>query len=232
MQATIILAAGELTVQPNALLPSGTWFTNSFVFTVIVTVLIIIAARSATRKMELVPTGPQNLVEALVEILYNTFEMIVGRHMLSKVFPVLATLFIFICAANWFGIVPGVGTIGFGKPGPGFLSLSEIDKPIFRPANADLNMTLGMALTFMILWLGGTLRDVGPFGFAKEIFAPKVGTKGILAIALMPIFFFVGLIEILSILLWPVSLLLRLFCNIFAWETLLPTMAYLGSLLS
>jgi F0F1-type ATP synthase membrane subunit a len=89
MQATIILAAGELTVQPNPLLPTGTWFTNSFVFTVIVTVLIVIAARSATRKMELVPTGRQNMVEALVEILYNTFEMIVGRHMLSKVFPPL-----------------------------------------------------------------------------------------------------------------------------------------------
>jgi len=231
MQATIILAAGELTVQPNALLPTGTWFTNSFVFTVIVTVLIVLAARSATRKMELVPTGRQNMVEALVEILYNTFEMIVGRHMLSKVFPVLATLFIFICAANWFGLVPGVGTIGFGKPGPGFLSLSEIDTPVFRPANADLNMTLGMALTFMILWLVWTLRDVGPFGFAKEIFGPKGDTKGFLAIALMPIFFFVGIIEILSILLRPVSLSLRLFGNIFAGETLLHTMTNLGILL-
>src|SRR5258708_22190889 len=151
MQATIILAAGELTVRPNWLLPSGTGFTNSFVFTVIVTVLIIIAARSTARKMELVPTGPQTLVEALVEILYNTFEMIVGRHMLSKVFPVLATLFIFICAANWFGLVPGVGTIGFGKPGPGFLSLSEIDKPIFRPANADIKMPVGRVPPLIVL---------------------------------------------------------------------------------
>src|SRR5258708_2777313 len=190
MQATNILAAGELTVQPNALLPSGTWFTNSFVFTVIVTVLIIIAARRATRKMELVPTGPQNLVEALVEILYNTFEMIVGRHMVSRVFLVLATLFIFICAANWFGLVPGVGTMGFGKPGPGFLSLSEIDTPIFRPANADLNMALGMALTFMMLWLGSSLRAVGPFRFAKALFGAKAATKGFLAISFIPIFFF------------------------------------------
>src|SRR5258707_11502019 len=178
MQATIILAAGELTVQPNPLLPTGTWFTNSFVCTVMVTVLMVIAARRATRKMELVPTGRQNMVEALVEILYNTFEMIVGRHMLSKVFPVLATLFIFICAANWFGLVPGVGTIGFGKPGPGFLSLSEIDKPIFRPANADLNMTLGMALTFMILWLGGARPGGGPLGFFQEIFWASGDTTG------------------------------------------------------
>src|SRR5260370_10079758 len=110
MQATIILAAGELTVQPNPLLPTGTWFTNSFVFTVIVTVLIVIAARSATREMELVPTGRQNMVEALVDILYNTFGMIVGRHMLSKLFSVLATLFIFIYSATLFGLVPGLWT--------------------------------------------------------------------------------------------------------------------------
>jgi F-type H+-transporting ATPase subunit a len=231
MQATILLAAGEITVQPNSLWPSQTWFTNSFVFTAIVTVLIIVAARAATRKMDLIPTGAQNFIEALVETLYSTFETIVGRHMISKVFPVIATLFIFICAANWLGLVPGVGTIGWGKPGPGFLSLSEIDAPLFRPADADLNMTLGMALTFMILWLIWTLRDVGLFGFAKEMFGPKGDTKGWLALALMPLFFFVGIIDILSILLRPVSLSLRLFGNMFAGETLLHVMTNLGAAL-
>src|SRR5258708_19428737 len=98
--------------------------------------------------------------------------MIVGRHMLSKVFPVLATLFIFICAANWFGLVPGVGTIGFGKPGPGFLSLSEIDKPIFRPPNAALKMTLGMALTFIFFCLLCTLPALLPLLFPSLFFYP------------------------------------------------------------
>src|SRR5215469_5759370 len=194
MQATIFLAAGEITVQPNRLLPSLGWFTNSFVFTVIVTCLIIIVARSATRKMNLVPTGAQNFIEALVETLYATFENIVGRHMIAKVFPVIATLFIFICAANWIGLVPGVGTIGWGKPGPG-------------------------------LW---SLRDVGLLGFLKENFAPKGQVGGWLGPFLVVIFLFVGCIEILSILLRPVSLSLRLFGNIFAGETLLHTMTTLG----
>ena len=61
MQATIILAAGEITVQPNSLLPSQGWFTNSFLFTVIVTVLIVIGARAATRKMDLVPSRSTEL---------------------------------------------------------------------------------------------------------------------------------------------------------------------------
>jgi F-type H+-transporting ATPase subunit a len=228
MQATIIVAAGEITVQPNRLLPSLGWFTNSFVFTVIVTVLIIIVARAATRKMNLVPTGAQNFIEALVETLYDTFENIVGRHMIAKVFPVIATLFIFICAANWIGLVPGVGTVGWGKPGPGLFSLTEIDRPLLRPSDADLNMTLGMAVMFMILWLFWTLRDVGLLGFLKENFAPKGQVGGWLGPFLIVIFLFVGCIEILSILLRPVSLSLRLFGNIFAGETLLHTMTTLG----
>jgi F-type H+-transporting ATPase subunit a len=228
MQATIILAAGELTVQPNRLLPSLGWFTNSFVFTVIVTGLIVIGARAATRRMDLVPSGAQNFIEALVESLYAMFENIVGRHMILKVFPVIATLFIFICAANWFGLVPGVGTIGFGKPGPGLWSLSEIDRPLLRPADADLNMTLGMAVMFMILWLVWTLQDVGLLGFIKENFAPKSEVKGWMGPILIVIFLFVGVIEVLSILLRPVSLSLRLFGNIFAGETLLHTMTSLG----
>jgi len=228
MQATIILAAGELTVQPNRLLPSLGWFTNSFVFTVIVTGLIVIGARAATRRMDLVPSGAQNFIEALVEALYAMFENIVGRHMILKVFPVIATLFIFICAANWFGLVPGVGTIGFGKPGPGLWSLSEIDRPLLRPADADLNMTLGMAVMFMILWLVWTLQDVGLLGFIKENFAPKSEVKGWMGPILIVIFLFVGVIEVLSILLRPVSLSLRLFGNIFAGETLLHTMTSLG----
>src|SRR5215469_391453 len=228
MQATIFLAAGEITVQPNRLLPSLGWFTNSFVFTVIVTGLIIIVARAATRKMDLVPRGAQNFIEALVETLYATFENIVGRHMITKVFPVIATLFIFICAANWIGLVPGVGTIGWGKPGPGLFSLTEIDRPLLRPADADLNMTLGMAIMFMILWLVWTLQDVGLLGFLKENFAPKGQVGGWLGPFLIVIFLFVGCIEILSILLLPVSLSLRLFGNIFAGETLLHTMTTLG----
>jgi F-type H+-transporting ATPase subunit a len=229
MQVWTLIAAEELSVNANPLSPLGTWFTNSFVFTVIVTVLIIWVARWATRDMQLVPSGSQNLFELIVETLYNTFEGIVGRHMIAKVFPLLATLFIFILAANWIGLFPGVGTIGFGKPGPGFLSLSEVDAPLLRPANADLNMTLGMALLFMGLWVVWTIQEVGVIGFLKEQFAPKGDVAGFLRVALLPLFLFVGVIEIISILIRPVSLSFRLFGNIYAGETLLHTMQTIGA---
>ncbi len=228
MPITYVLGAEQLTVQANPLIPDFTWFTNSLLVTVIVTVLIVIWARISTRRMELVPLANQNLFETLVETLYNLFESVVGRRMVGKTFPLLATLFIFILAANWFGLIPGVGTIGFGKPGPGVLSLEELHDPLLRPSNADLNMTLGMAVFFMIMWVFWTVKEVGVIGFFKHVFAPKGGVTGILWALLLPLFIFVGLIELVSIAIRPVSLSLRLFGNIFAGETLLHTMTDLG----
>jgi F-type H+-transporting ATPase subunit a len=228
MQITYLLGAEELTVQANPLLPDSRWFTNSLLVTIIVTVLMLIWARLSTRHMEVVPKGPQNLFEAVVETVYNLFESVVGRHMVAKVFPLLATLFLFILAANWFGLIPGVGTIGFGKSGPGILSLEELHQPLLRPSNADLNMTFGMAAFFMIMWVYWTVREVGVIGFFKHTFAPKGDVKGLLWALLVPLFIFVGLIELVSIAIRPISLSLRLFGNIYAGETLLHTMTSLG----
>jgi F-type H+-transporting ATPase subunit a len=227
MEPTYLLAAEQLTVTPNALI--GGWFTNSMLVTLIVTVLVVIWARRSTAKMTLIPNGVQNLFEAVVETLYVTFEGIVGKHMIPKVFSLLGTLFIFILAANWFGLVPGVGTIGFGEPGPGPLALKEMSHPLLRPANADLNMTLGMALFFMAWWLFWTIQEVGLVGFIKHIFAPKGDLKGVLWYVLLPLFIFVGIIEVISIAIRPVSLSFRLFGNIYAGETLLHTMSSVGA---
>ena len=179
--------------------------------------------------MQLVPQGPQNLFEALVETLYMTFEGIVGKHMIPRAFPLLATLFIFILIANWFGLVPGVGTIGFGEPGNFPLSLKEISAPLLRPTNADMNMTLGMALLFMCVWFVWTMQEVGLIGFLAQNFAPKGDLKGALKYALLPLFLFVGFIELVSIAIRPVSLSFRLFGNIYAGETLLHTMQTLAN---
>src|ERR1700761_2421563 len=131
MELTYLLAA-ELTVTANPLIPVVGWFTNSMLVTIIVTILVLIWALRSTEKMALVPNGVQNLFEAVVETLYVTFEGIVGKHMIPKVFSLLGTLFIFILAANWFGLVPGVGTIGFGEPGTLPLSLKEVSAPLLR----------------------------------------------------------------------------------------------------
>src|SRR3954471_9170079 len=88
--------------------------TNSMVVTWIVAAGIILCAQLATRKISSVPRGLQNFWEWLVEGLYNFLGSIIGADLVKKTFWFFATIFIFILFVNWFGLVPGVGTVGWG----------------------------------------------------------------------------------------------------------------------
>ncbi len=206
------------------------WLTNSILVSAIVVTTIVFLARRATRKMELVPTGSQNVFEAVIALLYSMLEGIVGKHMIAKTFSFLATLFIYILISNWFALLPGVGSIGWGETiGP--LSLEKADVPLLRPGTADLNTTLGMATIFMVMWLYWSVAELGAWGSLKHIFGTKGGLTGVMALALAPVFFVVGIIEVVSIAFRPVSLSLRLFGNVFAGENLLSTMITVGDTL-
>ncbi len=229
-----LLAQIPLNAEQTPALDSMGWFghifTNSLIVAAIVAIIVLVFARRATAKMELVPKsgGSQNLFEAVIEALYDMLEGIVGRHMVAKVFPLLATLFLFILVSNWFGLLPGVGTVGFGSHRGPFLSLPEVENPLLRPANADLNLTLGMALVFTVFWTIWSFQELGVGGFFSHIFGPKGEVSGILKYPLIGIFVFVGVIEVISIAFRPVSLSLRLFGNIYAGENLMHTMSDLG----
>ena len=202
--------------------PFGFPITNSMVVTWIVALGLIVFAQLATRRMAEVPTGAQNLLEWLVESLYGLLESIIGPHLVRKTFWFFGSLFLFILAANWFGLVPGVGTIGWGhQTSHGFV----IDQPLLRGANADLNMTLAMALVFFACWIVWALQEAGPIGALKHMFAPKGDTTGVLKLLMIVVFFAAGCLEIVSILFRPVSLSFRLYGNVFAGENMLETMA-------
>ncbi len=205
------------------------FLTNSFFVAGLVLLVIMYVARKATVGMTLVPHRWQNFFELIVEFLYERIEGIVGKKVAPKAFPLLATLFVFILVSNYFGLLPGVGTVGWGH-GHGFFALDHISAPLLRPATADLNMTLGMAICFMLVWFFISIREVGVWGFIVHIFGPKGGLKGLMGIVVAIVFFVVGLIEVVSIAFRPASLALRLFGNIFAGETLLHTMMNLGQM--
>jgi F-type H+-transporting ATPase subunit a len=202
--------------------PFGFPVTNSMVVTWLVAIGLIVFAQMATRHMKEVPQGSQNFLEWLVESLYGFLEGLLGEHLAKQTFWFFATVFIFILAANWVGLIPGVGSIGWGHQTPeGF----QIEEPLFRGANADVNLTLAMALIFFACWIYWGLRAIGPIGFLKEMFAPKGSTTGALKVLMIVVFFAAGLLELISILFRPVSLSFRLYGNIFAGETMLETMA-------
>src|SRR5439155_25511070 len=120
---------------------------------------------------------------------------------------------------NWVGLIPGIGSVGFGhETGRGWLNGFVVDKPLFCGGNADLNMTLAMAMIFFICWIVWALQSNGPIGFLQHLFALKGDATGPLKVLLVVVFFAVGFLEIISILFRPVSLSLRLFGNIYAGE--------------
>ena len=198
--------------------------TNSMVFSWIAAVVLIVFARFATRRMDQVPSGAQNFLEWLIESLYKFLQGLLGKHLVERTFWFFATVFIFILTANWLSLVPGVGAIGWGHQTPhGF----KIDQPLFRGANADVNLTLAMALVFFGCWIYWAFKEVGAKGFVKELFAPKGESSGVLKIVLAVVFFVVGCLEVISILFRPVSLSFRLYGNTYAGENMLETMSKL-----
>jgi len=198
--------------------------TNAMLLTWVVALGLCVFARVAMRNVKTVPEGAQNFWEWLVESLYSFLEGIIGAHLVKRTFWFFASIFIFILFTNWAGLIPGVGTIGWGhQSAQGF----KIDQPLLRGANADLNLTLAMALVFFACWIVWSIREVGLRGCVKELFAPKGESDGFMKVLMVIVFFAVGCLEIVSILFRPVSLSFRLYGNIFAGENMLETMAKL-----
>lgn len=151
--------------------PFGIPITNSMVVTWIAAIALISFAQLATRNMGEVPSGAQNLLEWTIEGLYGFLKGILGPDLVERTFWFFATIFIFILTANWIGLVPGVGSIGWGHQADGRF---VIDEPLFRGANAGVNMTLAMALVFFVCWIVWSFQTIGTRGVVKELF----GTKG------------------------------------------------------
>ncbi|MDG2170712.1 MAG: F0F1 ATP synthase subunit A [Opitutales bacterium] len=218
-------AHGELT--PNATKLTevfGMPITNSMVTSWVLSAFIILLIRFLVKKPKLVPTGGQLVVENLVEGVKGIIEPIVGKHLVKPTFPLLVGFFTFILLHNWSGLLPGVGTIGFVDDHGHFQSY-------IRPANADLNMTLALALVHFVAWIYFVMKFAGPKLLIFDLFgnkADKKETPTILFYFLTVVFVFVGFIEVLSIIFRNVSLPFRLFGNVFGGENLLHSMTGLA----
>ena len=205
------------------------WFkiTNSMLVMALVSLGLITFAQLATRNVQMVPQGLQNTAEWIVESLRDFLGGILGPKLARETFWFFATVFLFIMSANWFGLLPGVGSIGFGHPDANG-ALHHISRPLFRGADADLNMTLALAVGFFLCWLFWSIKANGLGGFLSHIFVYHGEDKGILKVLLLVMFFLVGFLEVISIMIRPISLTFRLFGNIYAGESLLEPMLNLG----
>jgi F-type H+-transporting ATPase subunit a len=199
---------------------------------------ILIVFTLIARSMKEIPGKGQSIIEVIVEFILSLVEGTAGTKKAARqIFPLIGGLFIFILIANYSGLLPGVGTIGTwhtehekaktsetaqvyqvastgssdaaANPAPAAAETTKkVLVPFLRSPDADINMTLALALvTFTIVQIAG-IRAHGVRGRIKHMAQPA----------------FILPIEIISEFSRIISLSARLFGNVFAGEVLLGVM--------
>lgn len=209
--------------------------TNSLFVSWIVVLLIIVLSLFVKKRIKEVPRGVQNIAEVVVEKAIELCDSVTNSRKKSlKIFPLVFAFFIFILLNNWFGLLPGVGSIGLIEEHNG----QNMFIPFLRGGTADFNTTLALSLIAIVAThlLGitaiGIWSHLNKFINIKALLAiPKNIIKDPSIILINPIKFFVGIIEIIGEIAKVASLSFRLFGNIFAGEVLLISMAAICSFL-
>ncbi|MHB1616927.1 MAG: F0F1 ATP synthase subunit A [Metallibacterium sp.] len=173
---------------------------------VLVAIFLGVFIPAARRAHAGVPGRFQAFVEMLIvgidEMVRETF------HGSSKLIaPLSLTIFVLVFMMNFMDIIPVDLLPWLGR---------EAGLPYLRVVpTADLNTTVGMALTVFVLIQYFGLKHKGPRLFFKEMFTAPFHAHGFAAVVLAPVNFLLRLIEEAV---RPVSLSLRLFGNMFAGE--------------
>ena len=188
--------------------------TNTLLMAWLAMAVLIGVAFFMYRSLALVPNSfLQNAVEAVVDGAVSFVEDVVGsRTQAERFFPIVGTIFFFVLLSNWMGILPLVGSVGVYEAGEHGATLI----PFFRSVNSDINMTLALAVSSVIIVHVVGVATIGPFKHAGKYLNFK-----------NPILFFVGLLELVGEVAKVVSFSFRLFGNIFAGEVLLTVIAFL-----
>lgn len=201
----------------------GGWaITNSMITGWTVSAVIILFILWLIGKPSILPSKGQAVVESLISALRDLLEPIVGKKAFPFAFPLLVTFFIFILVQNWMGLLPGVGTIGWGHTDAA--GRFHITSAFIRPFTADFNSTIALAAVSFGAWLIIIFKFAGPKLIFQDIFGNKANkseTPTVLYYVLSLVFLVVGIIEIISICIRPFTLSVRLFGNVFGGENLL-----------
>src|SRR5882757_7940084 len=200
----------------------GGWaITNSMVTGWAVSALLVIVILWVIGKPSLLPSKGQAVVESVIEGLRDLLGPIVGKKAFPFAFPLLVTFFVFILMQNWMGLLPGVGTLGWGHDVDGHFHMTD---PWIRPFTSDFNGTIALALVSFGAYLIIIFKFAGPKLILWDLFgnkADKKETPAWLYPFLSLVFLIVGCIEVFSIAIRPFTLSVRLFGNVFGGENLL-----------
>ena len=121
---------------------------DAMITSTVITVIICVLAIIAGRRIEMIPSGFQNMIELGIEKLHGFFEGIMGKYACDRYFPVIATLFIYILFCNYSGLIPLAG-----------------EAPGFQAPTSNVNFPAGMAIIVFFAVHRG-------ISFYKHLFKP------------------------------------------------------------
>lgn len=246
VQPEIAVAPERLIEEPiiENFLGLGPLYLVNTIPTLAFTIFVIIiplawATRNSLKKSaetDLVPRGIGNLMESILEVLYNLTEGSAGAKWAKAIFPWFATILIYVLIANLLKLVPGfesIGVLHHVEDGHAISPLAGrwnlftggegeyILAPFFRGISVDLNFTAALALIAVVMIQVIGFRAQG-FGYISKFFNTRRMFK-------VPFFgamdFLVGLLELISELSKILSFAFRLFGNMFAGIVLVAIVA-------
>ena len=248
VQPEITVAPEKLIEEPivdNFLGFGPLYLVNTLPTLAVTIVLLVIIAFFTNRSLQqsartdLVPRGIGNLVEAILEMLYNLTEGSAGSKWARAIFPWFATIMIYVLFANLLKLIPGFESIGVlhhvesGHEGHHIVPLfanwnlftrdegEYILAPFLRGISVDLNFTAALAIISVVMIQVIGFRAQG-FGYLSKFFNTRRMFK-------VPFFgamdFLVGLLELISEISKVLSFAFRLFGNMFAGIVLVAIVA-------
>lgn len=200
----------NISLAPDILFYIGSLpITNTFLWSTVVVAFLAIFFVILSKRLKDIPSGIQNFIELLIEGAYSFTESIIGPGKKAKrVFPLVATMFIFIVFSNLLVYIPGQSAVTInGAEGP---------VALFRAVMSDYGLILMMTLLAVIIMQIVAIAVSGPFRYIGKFLNFK-----------SPLGFFLGLMDLIGEIAKVVSLSFRLFGNIFAGEVLGSVMLFL-----
>lgn len=190
----------------------GFHITNSMLLSIIVTLFFLALALYYNFQINKKNKGSLFYVlHFAVNAVYGFFKSVVGDK-IDTFFPWLGAFFFYILLQNWFGLLPGVGSLMLKVYDHG----EEHVVPLLRANTADLNTTIALGIIAVILIQYFGVKFLG----LRDHIAKYINTKG-------PIDFVLGLLEVVSEFSRILSFSFRLYGNIFAGEVLIAIIVFI-----
>jgi F-type H+-transporting ATPase subunit a len=219
----------EVTIFAEPIFNVGSFeITNSLLTSWLALFAVVLFALFIRLNLKKIPGKIQNIFEVIFEGALSLVDQVTNdRKITEKIFPIVFSLFIFILANNWLGLLPIVGSIGFNAMENG----RSVFVPLFRAGTADINLTLALSIMIVVASNVFGILTIGIWKiFNKYVNLRVLGASirkvrhepSVLIVA--PISFFVGLLELIGEFAKVASLSFRLFGNVFAGEVLLASM--------